>query len=299
MTDSRCRQRSLISLLRALWALSMLSGPASGQTTAAFEVASVRPSADQVSQASVGVHIDGSQVRIVGLPLKLYVGMAYGLKPQQIVGPDWLGQPRFDVAAKIPDGASAAQLPQMFQALLTDRFQMKSHRETKEFAVFALTVSKNGLTLQPSASAPEVPSDKPPAVSVTAGGNASGSGADLGGGSSFTLGNNRIEIRKMTMLQIAELLTRLSDRPVIDGTGITGAYDLSLELTPEDFIGVQIRGGVNNGALIPAQALRLLDNAAADPFTSALQKSGLALESRKAPLEVLVIDSIQKTPTDN
>jgi len=282
-----------------LWALSVSSGPASGQTTAAFEVASVRPSAEQVSQASVGVHIDGSQVRIVGLPLKLYVGMAYGLKPQQIVGPDWLGQPRFDVAAKIPDGVSPAQLPQMFQALLADRFQMKGHRETKEFAVFALTVTKEGLKLQPSAAAPEGSSDKPPAVTVTAGGNASGSGADLGGGSSFTLGNNRIEIRKMTMAQIAELLTRLSDRPVIDATAITGAYDLSLELTAEDFIGVQIRGGVNNGALIPAQALRLLDNAAADPFTSALQKSGLALESRKAPLQVLVIDSIQKTPTDN
>ena len=294
-----CMQRVLISLLGALWGLAMLSGPASGQTTPAFEVASVRPSADQVSQASVGVHIDGSQVRIVGLPLKLYVGMAYGLKPQQIVGPDWLGQPRFDIAAKIPDGASSAQLPQMFQALLADRFQMKSHRETKEFAVFALTASKDGVTLQPSATAPEAPSDKPPAVTVTAGGNASGSGADLGGGSSFSLGNNRIEIHKMTMLQIAELLTRLSDRPVIDATGITGAYDLSLELTPEDFIGIQIRGGLNNGAIIPAQALRLLDNAAADPFTNALQKSGLSLESRKAPLEVLVIDSIQKTPTEN
>jgi uncharacterized protein (TIGR03435 family) len=276
-----------------------VSGPASGQTTAAFEVASIRPSAEQVSQAAVGVHIDGSQVRIVGLPLKLYVGMAYGLKPQQIAGPDWLGQPRFDIAAKIPDGVSRAQLPQMFRELLADRFQMKSHRETREFAVFALTVTKDGFTLPASPAAPDVPTDKPPAVTVTAGGNASGSGADLGGGSSFTLGSNRIEIRRMTMPQIAELLTRLSDRPVIDATGITGAYDLSLELTPEDFIGVQIRGGVNNGALIPAPALRLLDNAAADPFTSALQKSGLALESRKAPLDVLVIDSIQKTPTDN
>jgi len=300
MTNAYCIQRSLISLLWALWALPMLPGLASAQTTPAFEVASVRPSSGQVSPASAGVHIDGSQVRIVGLPLKLYVGMAYGLKPQQIVGPDWLGQPRFDIAAKIPDGASAAQLPQMFQALLADRFQMKSHRETKEFAVFALTVLKDGLKLQPSAAAAaDAPSDKPPAVTVTAGANASGSGADLGGGSSFTLGNNRIEIRKMTMMQIAELLTRLSDRPVIDVTGTTGAYDLSLELTPEDFIGVQIRGGVNNGALIAAPALRLLDNAAADPFTSALQKSGLALESRKAPLDVLVIDSIQKTPTDN
>ena len=284
---------------RIQWAILLLPAIVAAQTTPAFEVASVRPSADQLSQASVGVHIDGSQVRIVGLPLKLYVGMAYGLKPQQIVGPDWLGLPRFDIAAKIPDGATPAQLPQMFQALLVDRFQMKSHRETKEFAVFALVVSKDGLKLQPSTSAPESPSDKPPAVTVTAGGNASGSGADLGGGSSFALGNNVIEIRKMTMFQIAELLTRLSDRPVIDATGVTGAYDLSLELTPEDFIGVQIRGGLNNGALIPPPALRVLDNAATDPFTNALQKSGLALESRKAPLPVLVIDSIQKTPTDN
>lgn len=277
----------------------MLPAVATAQTTPAFEVASVRPSAEQVSQVSVGVHVDGSQVRIVGLTLKLYVGLAYGLKPHQIVGPDWLGQPRFDIAAKIPDGTSRAQLPQMFQALLADRFQMKSHRETKEFAVYALTASKDGVKLQPSVSAPEPPSDKPPAISVTAGGSAGSSGADLGGGSSFTLGNNRIEIRKMTMPQIAELLTRLSDRPVIDATGITGAYDLAIELTPEDFIGVQIRGGLNNGALIPPQALRLLDNAAADPFTNALQKFGLSLESRKAPLDVLVIDSIQKTPTEN
>ena len=83
MIDSG-KQRCLISLVGVLWTLSMLSGPASAQTTAAFEVASVRPSAEQVSQTSAGVHIDGSQVRIVGLPLKLYVGMAYGLKPQQI-----------------------------------------------------------------------------------------------------------------------------------------------------------------------------------------------------------------------
>jgi uncharacterized protein (TIGR03435 family) len=291
-------QGRVMSLLRAL-CIMLLPAVASAQTRPEFEVASVRASADQPSQASVGVHIDGSQVRVVGLPLKLYVGLAYGLKPQQIVGPDWLGQPRFDVAAKIPDGSAREQLPQMFQALLADRFQMKSHRETKEFSVFALTAAMDGVKLQPSASAPEASSDKPPAVTVTAGGNASGSGADLGGGTSFMLGNNRIEIRKMSMLQIAELLTRLSDRPVIDATGIKGNYDLSLELAPEDFIGVQIRAGVNNGALIPPQALRLLDNAAADPFTNALQKSGLSLESRKAALEVLVVDSIQKTPTDN
>jgi uncharacterized protein (TIGR03435 family) len=284
---------------RIVWIVLLLPTIASAQATPTFEVASVRPSPDQLSQAGIGVHIDGSQVRIVGLPLKLYVGMAYALKPQQIVGPDWLGLPRFDIAAKIPDGATPAQLPQMFQALLADRFQMKSHRETNEFAVFALVASKDGLKIQPSTSAPEAATDKPPAVTVTAGGNASGSGADLGGGSTFSLGNNRIEIRKMTMFQIAELLTRLSDRPVIDATGMAGAYDLSLELTPEDFIGVQIRGGLNNGAIIPPQAMRLLDNAAADPFTNALQKSGLSLESRTAPLPVLVIDSIQKTPTDN
>lgn len=290
--------------LRVLSLLLLAPVVASAQATPEFEVASVRPSSDQVSPVSAGVHIDGSQVRIVGLPLKLYVGMAFGLKPQQIVGPDWLGQPRFDIAAKIPDGAPRELVPQMIQALLAERFQMKSHREQKEFSVYALTVSKDGLTLKPSAPAPQKPasdkaSERPPAVTVTAGANASGSGADMGGGSSFTLGNNRIEIHKMTMMQIAELLTRLSERPVIDATGVTGAYDLTLELTPEDFIGIQIRGGLNNGAIIPPQALRLLDNAAADPFTSALQKSGLSLDSRKAPLDVLVIDSMQKTPTEN
>ena len=103
----------------------------------------------------------------------------------------------------------------------------------------------------------------------------------------------------MTMQSIAELLSRLSDRPVIDATGVSGFYDMTLELPAEDFVAVQIRGGVNNGAVIPPQALRLLDGAALDPFTNALQKFGLALQSRKAPLDVLVIDSIQRTPTDN
>jgi uncharacterized protein (TIGR03435 family) len=287
-----------MTLTRALCALLLLTSIASAQTNPEFEVASVRPSAEQLSPAGVVVHIDDSRVRITGLTLKLYVGMAYGLKPHQIVGPEWLGQPRFDIAAKIPEGVSRVQVPLMMRALLADRFGLKSHRETKEFAVYALTVTKEGLKLQPSA-AGNTPADRPPAIDVTAGGNATGGGAELGGGSSFTLTNNRLEIRKMTMPAIAELLTRLSDRPVVDATGVSGSYDMTLELPPEDFIAVQIRAGMNNGAVIPPQALHLLDGAALDPFTNALQKFGLALQSRKEPLDVLVIDSIQKTPTEN
>ena len=278
--------------------LLLLTPIASAQTSPEFEVASIRPSAEQLSQVAVGVHVDDSQVRITGLTLKLYVGMAYGIKPHQIVGPDWLGQPRFDIVAKIPEGVSRNQLPRMMQALLADRFAMKSHRATKEFAVYALTVTKDGLKLQPS-TAGNAPTVRPPAIDVTASGNASGAGANLADGSSFSLANNRIEMRKMTIPAIAELLTRLSDRPLIDATGVSGSYDLTLELPPEEFMAVQIRGGVNNGALIPPQALRLLDGAPLDPFTNALQKFGLALQSRKAPLDVLVIDSIQRTPTEN
>jgi len=287
-----------MALIRTVCVLLLLTTIAAAQANPQFEVASIHPAAEQLSQTAVGVHIDDSRVRITGLTLKLYVGLAYGLKPQQIVGPDWLGQPRFDIAAKIPEGASRDQMPLMMRALLADRFGMKSHHETREFPVYALTVAKEGLKIEPSAAA-DAPAGRPPAVDVTSGGSAAGSGADLGRGSSFWLANNRLEIRKMTMPTIAELLTRLSDRPVIDATGVSGSYDLTLELPPEDFVAVQIRGGVNNGAVIPPQALRLLDGAVLDPFTNALQKFGLGLQSRKAPLDVLVIDSIQRTPTEN
>jgi uncharacterized protein (TIGR03435 family) len=255
-----------------------------------------------MSQARVGVRIAGSQVRLVSMSLKDYIGMAYGTRPQQIVGPDWLGQERFDLSATIPADATAAQIPQMMRALLAERFQMKMHRETKEFPVYALGLAKGGPRFQPSAATPaprEPPREKPPAVEVAANGNSNGVAVDLGGGSTFSFGNNRLEVRRMSMMSFAEVLTRFVDRVVLNETGLTGIYDVALDIAPEDYLPLMVRSGVNAGVTLPPQALRLLDGANADPLSGPLRNVGLTFESRKAPLEIVVVDTIAKTPTEN
>ena len=122
---------------------------------------------------------------------------------------------------------------------------------------------------------------------------------DLGGGSSFSLGNNKLEIRRATAPVVVASLTRLVDRPVLDSTDLKGTYDLTLDLTPEDYQAVLIRSALNAGVVLPPQALRALDLGSSDPFAFPLQKVGLTLESRRAPLDVVVVDSARKTPLEN
>lgn len=277
----------------------LVSAVAFGQTRPEFEVASIRPSADQTTRVDVGLSFNGSQVRIAYMSLKDYVGMAYEVSPNQVTGPEWMGQIRFDVAAKMPDGGSPQQVPEMLQALLADRFQMKIHRDKKEFPVFALAVAKGGMKLQESPAGPSPAAVAPGGVTVAASGSGAGIGIDMGGGSSFNLANNRLEIRKMEMALLADVLTRFVDRPVVDTTGLEGRYDLTLDLTPEDYTGMMIRSALNAGVQLPPQSLRALDVASADPLSVPLQKYGLALQSRRMPLDVIVVDSALRTPTDN
>ena len=120
----------------ALMLSSLLVGTAAAaQAPPAFEVASIRPSEDQPERATVGVRISGSQVRITYFSLRDYVSYATGIRQAQLVAPDWLAQVRFDIAAKLPDGASAAQVPAMLQQLLIDRFELKTHRASQQFDV--------------------------------------------------------------------------------------------------------------------------------------------------------------------
>jgi uncharacterized protein (TIGR03435 family) len=130
----------------AAWCL-LLSVVATGQKRAEFEVATIRPSSEQTTQANIGLHISASQVRITYMSLKDYIGIAYRVRTSQtdqIAGPDWIAQERFDIAAKIPDGAPSDQVPEMLQTLLADRFQLKIHHDSKEFSVYALAVAKGG-----------------------------------------------------------------------------------------------------------------------------------------------------------
>jgi len=265
-----------------------------------FEVASIKPSAplDQ-GKVNVGLHIDGAQVRCVALSLRDYLGIAYRIKATLITGPDWTASERFDISATLPAGSTTAQLPEMFQALLADRFQVKTHRDKKEFPVYALLVGKGALKLKetPPDSAKE---DEPKGtVSVGATGSGNGVGVNLGNGSSYTVANNRFEGRKLTMAIFAGNLERFADRQIVDMTGLTGQYDFAIDFTPEDYRAMLLRSAVWAGVNLPPEAMRLLDNSSPAALGDALQQIGLRLEPRKAPLDVLVIDDALKTPTAN
>ncbi len=101
------------------------------------------------------------------------------------------------------------------------------------------------------------------------------------------------------MQVLADTLARFVEKPVVDQTGLTATYDLALELTPEDFQALMIRSAVAAGVTLPPQAMKLLDVASGDSLHEALAKVGLRLESKKVPLDVLIVDSINHTPTEN
>ena len=107
-----------------------------------FEVASIRPFDPDQRQVAGGLHFDGAQVRGVGLSLRDYLATAYRFKATLISGPDWTATERYDISATLPDGSTKAQVPEMLQALLADRFQVKLHKEKKEYPIFALVLAK-------------------------------------------------------------------------------------------------------------------------------------------------------------
>jgi len=274
--------------------------------SAQFEVASIRPSAPPgPERMDVGVHIDGARVSCTALNLKDYIGAAFKLKMYQIQGPDFLGAERFDINAKLPAGASEAQVPDMLKALLADRFKMTFHLETKDFPVYALTVAKGGLKMKESPPDPDAPvgdpGEKPKAapVNVSGSGGRGGVHIEYGHGSFFTMADNKFVARKLPMTSFAELLGRFEDKPVVDMTGLTGSYDFDLVFTPEDYMAMLIRSAIAAGVTMPPEALRMLSGSSGDSLVDGLAQLGLKLETRKAPLEMLVVDHMEKAPTEN
>jgi uncharacterized protein (TIGR03435 family) len=265
-----------------------------------FEVASVRPSSKDLRDAAavaLGLRMDGLQARIGALTLRDYIAMAYRIKSYQVVGADWMATERFDVNAKLPEGSTVDQIPGMMQSLLAERFGLKFHLEPRELPVYALVIGKPPLKLtdnrvDPDASAPTG------AVNISATGGASGVAVNLGNGSSYSFAGGKFVGRKIAGRALADVLERYTDRPILDATDLKGTYDFSFTVTPEDYQSLLIRAAVNSGVFLPPQALRLLDNGG-DPLGDALSQLGLKLESRKAPVDLVVVDQVLKTPTDN
>ena len=266
-----------------------------------FEVASVKPAASNADlSVNIGVHVDGSQVHFGTLALKDYIRVAYRVRFYQVVGPDWLASERFNIDAKLPEGGTRDQVPEMLQALLEDRFHMKTHREPKEFPVYGLVVLPSGSKMK------EVPPDPgadgvdpaKAATQVAVTGGREGVNWKDGFGGYFHFGDNKIEAKKLPMLNFVDIMGRFVDRPIVDMTNLPGRYDFQVDLTQDDYNAMLIRSAISAGVNLPPQALRLLEGADGSLF-AALKPLGLKLETKKAPIEVVVVDSMQRTPSEN
>jgi len=244
------------------------------------------------------MHIDGAQVRFTSLALRDLLRIANRMRTDQIEGPDWIVSERYDVSAKLPEGARRDQVPEMLLNLLTERFQIVSHRTTKEFPVLALVVAKSGLKVKQSA--PEEGDGTAPAsTNIAASGGPAGVSVSFGRGAYYTFSNGKFEAKHLTMGQIADSLSRYEPETVLDMTEQPGYYDFVLQLSPEDYQGMLIRAAISAGVSLPPQVQRMVEMSNGDSLGAALETVGLKLERRRAPLEVVIVEKANKVPSAN
>jgi uncharacterized protein (TIGR03435 family) len=276
-----------------------------------FEVASIKPAGpQQMGRIRVGTNADRGMIRYSNVSLLDCIRIAYDVKEFQITGPDWLGSERFDIQAKYPAGATEDQVPEMLQSLLANRFKLQMHRDTREHAVYALVAGKNGPRLKPA----EVETrDEPMTAANTNPGKNTAPGAPTHTGGPDSGGPPRGAIMMMidpsgmhlkapaaTLGTISDSLSRFTDRPVVDQTRIQGKYDFDLVFTPQNMRGLP--GGPGGPQSTPVGGGPAGAETRSEPGPSifdAVQQYGLKLEPRKASLTQIIVDRIEKTPTEN
>ena len=242
-----------------------------------FEVANVKL-VDPNNSVFVAMSADPSIVSYRNLTLRDAVRGAYKVNDFQIVGPDWMSNVRFGVDAKLPAGATTDQIPEMFQALLEERFKLTWRRESKEMQVYALLLGKDGPKLKPAQKqAPDQPmamgTDGKPRASVIFGGS---------------LSRMTITAPSASLLTLVGVASRFTSRPVVDATGIDGEYDFSITFAAETDAGLP-QGFQGNPAL----------SEPAPSFAEAVKKYGLRIEPRKETIDMFVVTHVEKTPTEN
>jgi len=241
--------------------VSLAQSSSGGGKRLGFEVASIKPS----RPGSVGISLltdPSGRFTTENATLRMIITFGFGVRDFQVSGgPSWIDSDRFDIVAKPEARANRAQVLQMVQTLLEDRFKLKSHRGTKELPVFGLVIGKNGPKLKPTK--PEEDAARPMKGFQGGRGELTGLGADMGA--------------------LATRLSAVLGRKVIDRTGLTGKYDFKLQWTPDT-----------------PQPMRnpdepVTDNAPGPSLINAVQEQlGLRLEAQKGPVEILVIDSVEK-----
>jgi uncharacterized protein (TIGR03435 family) len=332
--------RVLLLLACAALLGSAALAQSSSQNKVGFEVASVKPAAqlDMAAIAAsmqagkrppVGAHVDGQVAEYKYMSLKQLIANAYNVKEYQINGPDWLAGDRFDIEAKIPDGASTDDVPKMLQSLLEERFKMTVHHNSKQGQVLALVVAKGGPKMKEATETPQPLDDSAPLKAgemkldtpngparLTIGKDGTAT-MNLGAKGTVTYKMDpatqamRMEASSISMAGFADMLAQFSQlgggsaRPIVDKTGLKGNYQVSMDFPLADLMNMARAAGMMPPGAGPAQAAAALPgDAAAEPGgSSSLNESiaamGLKLDPENDTVDELVVDHIEKAPTEN
>jgi uncharacterized protein (TIGR03435 family) len=223
---------------------------------------------------------------------------AYDVKPYQINGPAWLSNERYDFVVTLPVDTAKDQVKVMWQNLLAERFGLKLHHDSKEFAVDNLVVGKGGPKLKESKDDTDTTAlPGPPKVNDK--GEVSGPGLVTRiRVSPNGAANAHASAKAQSLAPLAVMLGNQLGRPVLDKTGLTGRYDFELDFTP-DLKGLGAPPPPSGGGPALPGPVDAVNDASPDLTTAVQQQLGLKLVSGKANLDVLTIDKIEKAPTAN
>jgi uncharacterized protein (TIGR03435 family) len=261
-----------LTLVRATpdtaWAIPQPPKAMAADAPMAFEVATIKPS--NPSQPGKLFTVRGRQVLTVNTTLNDLIVFAYDLHARQIAGgPDWAAMQKFDVTGQ-PEAQGVPnvnQLRAMVRQLLTDRFKLAFHRERRELAVYAIVVAPGGPKLTKNDTNPN------------------------GLPGLIFRGLGVLPVTNATMGDLAGVMqSAVLDRPVVDKTGLPGRYDFNLKWTPDESqfagLGVPVPPPTNDA------------NAPPGIFTAFQEQLGLKLDATRAPVDVLVIDRVER-PSEN
>ena len=242
------------------------------QSAPTFEVASVKPNTTD-ADPSMLVPPRGL-VSIVNVPLQNVIVNAFGVPPFRLVdAPDWIRRERFDITARIPDAAAPGQQLLMLQALLIERFKLRTHRETRNEPTYQLVVARSDGRLGPRLTPAAVDcSNRPPTPAPSADSSCAGlMGVGSAGGT--------IALKGQSLSRLVSALGMAVSRTVVDGTNLKGPFDIELRW------GNDVTTSVTNSET-PAI------------FTALQEQLGLRLESSRGPVDVLVVDSVERPRAD-
>lgn len=281
-----------------------------------FEVASVKPAPPpegnriRISMAGGPGTPDPGRINYEFVNLRMVLTEAYDVKSYQINGSGLLDTERFNITATVPAGSTKAQVRVMLQNLLADRFKVTLHREQKDLQAYSLVAGKGGPRMKPSApedpNAPTPEMEAPPPGRMPMGRDGfpqAPAGAGRGMRMMMMPGRMKLSANAMPVSELAQTLERQLDRAVVDNTELKGKYDFELTFEPEQnkmMAGLVMgRGGPPPGAEGGPPTHSPDAEAPPNIFTAVQEQLGLKLEPKKIPVEVLVIDHVEKTPIEN